>query len=97
MLRHVAMFRLKPDAPEDAARGLEEGLFLIAQTIEQIAAYSYGPDLGLREGNWDFAVVADFASADDFRAYAEHPDHQAFIRDRLAPVVAERVSIQFEL
>ena len=96
MIRHVALFRLKPDAPEDAAKHLEEGLFLIAQTIREIAAYTYGPDLGLREGNYDFAVVADFENESDFRAYVDHPDHQAFIRDRLTPVVAERVSIQFE-
>ena len=97
MLRHIAMFRFKPEAPEDAARQLEEGLFLIAQTIEEIAAYTYGADLGIRDGNFDFAVVADFETEADFRAYVDHPDHQAFIRDRLTPVVGERVSVQFEL
>ena len=96
MIRHVAMFRLKPDAPADAAKSLEEGLFLIAQTIEEISAYTYGPDLGLRDGNYDFAVVAVFENEADFRTYVDHPDHQAFIRERLTPVVAERVSIQFE-
>ena len=75
---------------------IEEGLFLIAQTIEEISAYTYGPDLGLRDGNYDFAVVADFENEADFRTYVDHPDHQAFIRERLTPVVAERVSIQFE-
>ncbi len=97
MIRHVALFRFKEDAPEDAARFLEEGLFQLAQTITEISAYEYGPDLGLREGNFDFAVVADFENSEAFKAYAVHPDHQAFIQDRIAKVVEERVSIQFDL
>lgn len=97
MIRHIAMFTLKSDAPDDTVARLEEGLFLLAQTIEAISAYTYGADLGLREGTWDFAVVADFETPEDFRTYAEHPDHQAFIRDRLTPVLADRASLQFEL
>ena len=63
MIRHVALFRLKDDAPAGARQSLEEGLFLLAQTISQISAYTYGGDLGLRDGNFDFGVVADFEDA----------------------------------
>ena len=97
MIRHIAMFTLKDDAPEGTTDHLEEGLFLLAQTIEEISAYTYGPDLELRDGTWDFAVVADFATAADFRAYAEHPDHVKFIQERLTPVLKDRASLQFEL
>jgi hypothetical protein len=97
MLRHIAMFRFSADAPAHAARSLEEGLARIAETVDAIAVYTYGPDLGLRGGNYDFAVVADFENEADFRTYVDHPEHQAFIRDRLTPMVAERVSVQFEL
>ena len=34
---------------------------------------------------------------DDFRAYADHPDHVAFIQERLTPVLDQRASLQFEL
>ncbi|MBB83698.1 MAG: stress protein [Deltaproteobacteria bacterium] len=97
MIRHIAMFTLKDDAPQGTVEHLEEGLFLLAQTIEEISAYTYGADLGLRDGTWDFAVVADFETPDDFRAYADHPDHVAFIQERLTPVLAQRASLQFEI
>lgn len=97
MIRHIAMFTLKDDAPQGTVEHLEEGLFLLAQTIEEIYAYTYGADLGLRDGTWDFAVVADFETPDDFRAYADHPDHVAFIQERLTPVLDQRASLQFEL
>ncbi len=97
MIRHIAMFTLKPDAPDTAVQSLEEGLSLLAQTINEIAAYTYGSDLGLRDGNYDFAVVADFQNDEDFKIYADHPDHQAFIQDRVAPILEKRVSVQFEI
>jgi hypothetical protein len=97
MLRHIAMFRLKDDAPKGTLDSLSRGLARLAQSIPEVSTYSYGRDLGLREGNFDFAVVADFENAEAFSGYVNHPDHQAFIRDQLTPVVAERVALQFEL
>ena len=97
MIRHIALFRLKAEAPSDTSRALEDELFQLAQKIPEIERYDYGSDLGLREGNYDFGVVADFDSADAFKAYATHPDHLAFIENVLGPVLEERVSIQFEI
>ena len=91
MIRHIALFKLKDDADPSTKQSLEEGLFLLAQTIPQISSYEYGADLGLRAGNFDFAVVADFEDAE------QHPDHQQFLKSRLTPVLADRVSVQFEL
>jgi len=97
MLRHIAMFRLKDDAPQGTLESLSEGLSRLAQRISEISTYTYGGDLGLRDGNFDFAVVADFKNAEDFAGYVNHNDHVAFVRDQLTPVVAERVALQFEL
>lgn len=97
MLRHVAMFRLKSDAPEGTWERLARGLDRLAREIPEVTAYTHGRDLGLREGNFDLAVVADFEDPEAFAAYVGHPEHQAFLRDLLLPVVEERVSIQFAL
>lgn len=97
MLRHIAMFRLKDDAPEGTLESLSLELARLAESISEISTYTYGQDLGLRDGNFDFAVVADFENAAAFSGYVNHPDHQAFIQDHLTPVVTERVALQFEL
>ncbi|MFK7897206.1 MAG: Dabb family protein [Myxococcota bacterium] len=97
MIRHVALFRLKEDAPEDTKQSLEDGLFQLAQKIDSISAYHYGADLNLRDGNFDFGVVADFQDQAAFEAYADHPDHVAFIQARIVPVLAERAALQFEI
>jgi hypothetical protein len=97
MIRHVALFRLKEGVPSGTKQALEDGLFQLAQSIQSISAYSYGGDLGLRKGNFDFGVVADFEDEAAFLAYADHPDHLAFIQERVAPVIQERAALQFEI
>ncbi len=96
MLRHVVLFRLSEDAPEGAVESLSRGLSHLAQSIPDISRYSYGQDLGLREGNYDLGVVAEFQDVAAFHRYIEHPEHQAFLRDQLTPILAERVALQFE-
>ena len=96
MLRHVVMFRFKDDASSNARQSVEDGLARLPGVIEEIEAYRFGADLGLREGNFDYCLVAEFADAEAFARYVDHSEHQRFIAERLAPVVAERVSVQYE-
>jgi len=97
MLRHVVLFRLIEDAPEGAMQSLQDALSGLAQSIPDISSYTYGLDLGLRDGNFDLAVVADFVDEQAFERYVDHPDHQSFVADLLKPVLAERVELQFDL
>jgi Stress responsive A/B Barrel Domain len=96
MIRHVVMFRWKPETtPEDVA-AIEEGLRKLPAEVPEIQRYSFGADEGLNEGNFDYVVVADFASADDWRAYRDHPAHQTFIEQHSRPNTLERTAVQYE-
>ncbi len=97
MLRHVVLFKLKKDAPEGTLVLLKNELSALSQSIPEIRAYDYGSDLGLRDGNFDLCLVAQFDDTEAFNRYVNHPDHQTFVSDRLTPVVAERVAVQFEI
>jgi Stress responsive A/B Barrel Domain len=57
-------------------------------------SFSVGSDLGLREGNWSMAIVADFATEADYRVYDEDPEHNR-LRAELAPMVDEIARVQF--
>jgi hypothetical protein len=93
-VRHVAVFRWSGGAGEPELRALEEGLAGLPAAIPEIRSYRFGADLGLTEGNWDFAVVAEFDSVDDWATYRDHPVHQALISERIRPVLAERAAVQ---
>ena len=59
-----------------------------------MVSFTIGSDLGLRDGNWSFAIVADFATEDDYRVYDQDPEHNR-LRAELAPMVAEIARLQF--
>jgi hypothetical protein len=96
MYRHVALFRWTPDATDEQRRRLPVELTRLPGLIPEIRAYSFGPDVGGVDGHWDFAVVADFDDRAGWEAYQRHPQHQRVIAESIAPIRAERATIQFE-
>jgi hypothetical protein len=96
MIRHTVMFRWAPDTTPADLAAITEGLGGLPAAIPEIRDYRFGHDIGINRGNFDFVVVADFADADDYLAYRDHPLHQALLAERIAPHVAERVAVQFD-
>ena len=97
MFRHVVLFRWAPEATVAEQEKVAEALRQLPAAIPTILAYHVGPDAGVNEGNYDFAVVADFADVDGYLVYRDHPAHQAVIAEHIRPIVADRVAIQYSL
>ena len=97
MVRHVVVFKWKPEATEEAVRALADGLAALPGQIPEILAYTFGPDLGLADDHPDYALVADFADVDAYRRYAEHPAHRRLIDELLKPILASRHAVQIEV
>jgi hypothetical protein len=96
MIRHCVMFRWKPEAPATIVATVSDALAKLPDLIPGIVAYSFGPDIGVNQGNDDFVVVADFATVDDYVVYRDHPEHKKAVTELIAPNIAERHAVQFE-
>ncbi len=97
MMRHVVMFKWADGVDADHVAAVAAGLDNLAATIDQIKRYRHGPDIGLSDQNFDYVVVGDFDSADDYVAYRDHPVHQAFIAELIAGRVTERAAVQYDI
>jgi Stress responsive A/B Barrel Domain len=97
MIRHVVMFRWKDGTDHDDVAAMESGLRSMPGLIPQIQEYRFGADLGINDANWDFVVVADFASTNDYVDYRDDAHHQALIKETIAPHIEERATVQYEL
>jgi hypothetical protein len=96
MFRHVVMFRWNDTVDDDDLAAVGAGLDALAAEIAEIAAFAHGPDVGVNDGNYDYVVVGDFRSLDDYNVYRDHPAHRRFITDLIAGRVAERSAVQYE-
>ena len=64
MFRHVVLFNWTDGMTEEMEAQFAAELTALAPTLPGVRAYQAGPDAGLVEGNFDFAVVADFDDAE---------------------------------
>jgi hypothetical protein len=97
VVRHIVVFKWKPDATEEAVQDLADGLAALPRQIPEILAYTFGPDLGLVDDHPDYALVADFADVDAYRRYAQHPAHRRLIDEMLKPILGSRHAVQIEV
>lgn len=94
MIRNVVLAKLVADHDVDEVRDIQDGLRTL--NLPGTESYTIGSDAGLREGNWDFVIVADFTDVDAYRAYDADDAHNA-LRARLAPMIDQIARAQFEI
>jgi hypothetical protein len=96
MIRHVVLFRWKPEATGEQRERVATELSTLPPIVPSIRGFRLGPDAGISEGNADFAVTADFDDEAGFLAYRNDPTHRAIIAEHITPITAERTAVQFE-
>ncbi len=96
MIRHVVVFKLKPGVSEVRRDEWLEMSRRLHGRIELVRNFKIGVDLLRLPRSYDVAVVADFDSLEDVRAYAEHPAHLSAVE--LSRELSEHiVSVDFEV
>jgi hypothetical protein len=95
MIRNVVVGKLRPGvAQEDAEKALDA---IVALDPPGCLDMRVGLDAGLREGNWDFTITADFTDVDAYRAYDLDEEHGRIRREVFGPIVEEIVRIQIDV
>ncbi len=94
MIRNVVLGRLRPGADEQRLAEALRGV--CALDVEGTVVVRVGRDAGLREGNWDYAITADFVDADAYRRYDLDEEHNRLRREQFAELSSEIARLQFE-
>jgi hypothetical protein len=95
VIRNVVVVRLRPDHDPAVRAELIDG-FEHLGLPPGTRSFTVGEDLGLRDGTWSFAIVADFADAAAYRSYDADAEHNR-LRARLAPLAEDIARVQFAL
>ena len=97
MFRHVVFFHWTEEATPEEVSAAVAALRRLPQVIPQIRRYEMGADAGLLPGTPDFVLVADFDSEEDWRIYAEHPEHRRLLTELIDPITARRERAQYHV
>lgn len=90
------MFTWKEGTTADQLKEISDGLSGLPSVIPQVRDYWFGADAGINEGNFDFVVVADFDSRDDYLVYRDDETHRELVTRAIAPCIERRAAVQFE-
>ncbi|WP_234820654.1 Dabb family protein [Mycolicibacterium goodii] len=90
-------FRWHADVKAEQIDAFSDALTQLPSQIPALLAYRFGPDLGLREGNADFAVVALLRTPQDVHAYLDHPTHVEVIQRYTGTMATSRSAVQFTI
>ena len=92
MIRNVVVGRLRPGVPREA---VEQALAaILALQPEGCLDMRVGVDAGLRPGNWDFSITADFVDDDAYRRYDREREHNRVREELFAPICEDIARVQ---
>lgn len=97
MIRHVVVFAWDAEMTDAMEQQFAAELTALAPRLAGLRSYHAGPDAGLVDGNFDFAVVADFDDTESYLAYRDHAEHQAIISRYSGPHAKVRAAVQYEI
>lgn len=96
MIRHLVLFTWSDDTTPEHITAVEDGLRELESRMTVLERYSFGPDIAVNQGNADYAVMAEFASLDDYLTYRDDEFHKHLIASTIAPRLAARAAVQME-
>jgi hypothetical protein len=94
VIRHVSVLTFVEGVRDEQIAAVSDALATLPGRIP-IHTYSFGPDLGLAEGNAEYVVVADFPDADAYRVYRDDEEHQRILREVIKPILSSRAAAQY--
>ena len=96
MIRHTVLFSWKPEATDEEKQQAAAELAKLPSIVPSVRAFALGTDVGLNQGNFDFAVTADFDDEAGYLSYRDDPGHREVVARYILPIAARRVAVQFE-
>jgi hypothetical protein len=91
---HTVTLKFRPETAESVVGKLAAALDQLGPQSNAIH-FQHGCDLGIREGNADYAINAVFADEETFSAYMASAQHQRIISDLVTPHLQARSAVQF--
>ena len=75
LVDHLVLFAVSNDAASEDVEDLLSSIRALRSNIPNVLDLSVGEDFSGRAGGYTHGLFVRFRTADDLRAYLDHPDH----------------------
>jgi hypothetical protein len=95
LVDHLVLFAVKDDASEEDVQDLLASLRDLRGSISNVMDLSVGEDFSGRAKGYTHGLFVRFRTADDLRAYLDHPEHRAVV-EKLDAVTSGRLVVDYD-
>lgn len=95
MIDHLVLFTVRNDAPVEEIEDLLSSIRALRGSIPNVMDLSVGEDFSGRAKGYTHGLFARFRTADDLRAYLDHPEHQAVV-EKLEATTTGRLVVDYD-
>ena len=96
MVKHIVMFKLRPEAKQDAPARAKKELEAMMGVAPTLRSMEVGIDFTADNPSADLALTATFDNREGLAAYAVDPVHLAFLA-WFKPLITLRSAVDYEI
>ena len=96
MFHHIVLMKWHKEISEQAVEEISSALDRLHAKTSLLLDYRHGIDLGIGEGNWDYAVIATFANKKHYEIFRDDPEHRELIEKLILPWRFKLAAIQIK-
>lgn len=96
MIRHMVLFRFRPETPPDLRRTVLDRLADLPAHYPAMERFGLGENASERDDSFSHVMTMEFATLEMLRAYLNSDRHEALVHDWFAPNIAARAIASYE-
>lgn len=96
MIRHTLMFAFKDEVTEFDREAVLAELATFPTVYPQMRNWSLGENLSSRDRRFTHGMAVDFDDEQALLAYLNSDSHEAFVREKWRPVIADQAIVAYE-
>ncbi len=97
MIRHMLLFRLKPEVSSEAQEMLFAKLRELPSSFPAMRDFELGRNMSERDQTFSYGMTVAFESNDELQAYLNSELHEGMVRQYFAPIVERRAIVTFSI
>lgn len=96
MIRHMVLFRFKPDATEAARKAVVDGLARLPSQFPAMRRFGLGENISQRDQSFSHVMTIEFATRRELEDYLNSDDHENFVVTWFKPNIEQRAIASYD-
>ncbi len=96
MIEHLVLFKFKKGSSDEVIKDIYSSLQRLKGRIDSLVEISAGANFSERSQGFDGGLTVRFNDKAGLMTYAEHPEHQEIVQNKIKPIAESVLALDYE-